>query len=69
MTENGLKNQTVKDLLGAVLRMALGNPGADFPICLLVSLLTANKRHPVSRLSVQHITQTLNSLKNKNLSV
>lgn len=66
MTENGLKNQILKDLLqylGTAVRMALGNLEADFPICLLVSLLTANKRHPVSRLSVQHIMQTLNSLK------
>lgn len=64
MTENGLKNQIWRNLLGAVLSMmALGNLGADFPLCLLVSLLTASKRHPVSRLSVQHITQTLNSLK------
>lgn len=70
MAENGLKNQILKDLLVAVLRTALGFLGADSPICLLVSVLTANKRRPVSRLSVQHIMQTLNSLKKKkNLSV
>lgn len=63
MTENGLKNQILKDLLMAVLRMALGNLGAAFPVYLIVSVLTANKRHPVSRLSVQRIMQTLNSLK------
>lgn len=62
MPENALKNQILKDLLVAVLRMALGSLGADFPLCLLVSALAANNRHPVSRLSVQHIMQTLNSL-------
>lgn len=63
MIKKGLKHQMLKDLLIAGLRMALGNLGAAFLLCPIVSVLAANKRLPVSRLSVQHITQTLNSLK------
>lgn len=44
MSGNGLKNQILKDLLVAVLRMALSSLGADFPLCLLVSALAANNR-------------------------
>lgn len=63
MIKKGLKYQTLKDLLMAGLRLALGKPGAAFPLCPIVSVWAANKSLPVSRLSVQHITQTLNSLK------
>lgn len=44
MSGNSLKNQILKDLLVAVLRMALSSLGADFPLCLLVSALAANNR-------------------------
>lgn len=47
----------------AGLRMALGKLGAAFPVCLIVYVLAANLRLPVSRLSVQHMKQTLNFLK------
>lgn len=50
------------------LRKALGKLGTALLLRLIVSVLAINKRHSVSILTVQRITQTLNSLKNENLN-
>lgn len=65
----GLMYQMEKDLLMVGLRKALGKLGTALLLCLIVSVLAVNKRHSVSRLTVQHITQTLNSLKKMKISM